>query len=1524
MTRSRRLVLLLITVLPMLVLLVSSAIYLRRQADLLAGHANVLIEGELERRFNKQVHVGSARISPGVTVLQDVRISKGATFASGTLLSVSRLFVHYDWRPLILGGMGAGAVRDVIVIRPKVTLIRRPDGTFNITELLKPPLGPPRPPFRGVVKITDGQAEFVDYAVAPATRREPMHIRDVNGSVDAAHHPVYAFTGTANGVAGQFTRAAVKGKYYSLAKRTIVDVQAHGVSAPMIMPYAWKSNSAKVLAGKLDLSTVLDEKRIGGRYTVKLSGRVKVHDATVEMSFLRSPATGLNGDLVLAGDVGSGSLTGNLHGTPIRVVGGFSNFKNPALNLTVTSSSADFATLIDEADFLAELSQFALSGRGPANAKITGTLSNPIVDVTAMVPRAIIRSVPVSNVAVSALYKQGRIDLRSVQLMARGAVVSASGYVTTGSSAVISLAGRFSDFDLKTLPKSAGFPLAGMSSGTFSLTGPVAAPHVGARIHAVKGAVSGTEFSTADANVQLIGSRVKVNSLQVNGVAGGSVRASGTISQSSVDLTASASSISIASIAGYFGQTGYTGTAFFNGRILGTPKAPQVDGTLEVFEADVNGYTIDHALLGFSGNRHSATINEGVLQVFPAQARFTGELTGLDENRVSFSGKANVQRVEVTKLLELLDRRAKVSGTILGDVTFSGVYLPHARKGPPRVIGVVASANLSLEDATAFDYPISSASAKLDYSNNVLRIADATVVSDTAKLGLTGTLATDTYELKAGFDLTGFDLSRLHDYLGDYLVLAGTASASGTASGPWDNLQSSVSAKVDGLAINYEKFDFAEAKVAYANGKYASYSASLVRGTQKSEVSGTDFDPSTVCLASARGVVEDVSVPDIWSILRASPYFSTPAGKPTALALDKFPKVVSGRVNGSFQVSGCLSAPDGSIDLSATNVGLDVEKIGSVELKATAKSGVISIGKLQAVSEDMTVDVAGAPAYDKGNVNLDIRAENVRLSRLEPWLGKNTPGGTLSALFAVRGPVSAPDIRGSAEVVKPGFGSFVLDQLRTSTIQITGNRIEVPDILLTAGGYQASASASIPWNWAALSIPNDEPIGLSVGMGAQELGILNALGPIVDAKKTSGTVSEAWFKLDGTLLDPLLSGSLKVANGNIALVGFTNTFSNVNVDMGFVGDRLVLNTLSAASSLGGSLYVVPGGYVTTGLLAPSEINVHVVADRLQLAERNVLGMREDVNTQVDAGLSVAGPIATPTVADKAMGDIAGGIEVSRARASFQLMSGTALWQTQPMINPTFNVSLRLGQDVVVAPPSMSLAVTGGGALTGTLAQPAIRGLELDLLSGDIGLATARLRIMPGGRINISYLPPAPPSAQINLRATASVFAINTLRQRQRYQIIMTITGQAASPQISLSSSPPGLSREQMFAGLGHLPGLFSSQEAGLQQELGGVLTAAGANALFAPIENLLIQKLGFEQFSLEFSPQYPLSLYLSRHLTGNFYMSFYRQLRGSLASTQDVWYKMTLSYRRGLYELSLGFDDEQTLSAQIGYVRAFW
>lgn len=1532
MNRSRRLLLFLITFAPVVVLVIMSVIYVTRQLDSLSRRANVIIAGELSRRFGREVRVGKAQVGIlGTAVIEDIRIAKGKTFREGTLASARKVILLYDWRGMLFGGKGAASVREVIVVYPDVELVRRADGSFNITELLKPPPGPRRPPFIGKVRIIGGKALFLDYAVKPSERPTPIRLRNVTALIRAAKQPIYAFDGDAYGIPNQLIKADFRGRYFATSRRIEIFVDGRSVSTALLAQYALKSNKVQVLAGNTDTNIRLDARRVNQRYVVTVVGTAAVRNATVLLSLLRSPATGVNGRIVLSGNRAFANLRGSFAGAPVQVNGSISNYRNPIFDVDLDSPSIDIGKLITSTTFLGALSQFTPSGRGPVQAKLTGGVSNLVVNATARVPRASIRGVPVQNVAISALYRANRIDISSIRFTTNGAKVQASGYVFTRPAAVLALRGAFSGVNLARVPVKMQFPVTGTVNGTFVLSGSAANPSVSIRARALKGSIAEVSFSSIEGDLGIVGSQVKVNDFKLLGAFGGSIKVSGVASASALDLKVAVESVDIDPLALRFGVPGTAGTAFFDGRITGSLRSPRIEGALEVFGGRVEGYTIDHALVTFAGDRNKVSISEGIVQMFPAELRFSGEASGLSANRIVFSGKADVRRLEMTKLLELAQRKLDVSGTILGDFTFSGVYLPRARPGQPRFVDVVASGNLNLEDATAFGYPITRASAKLEYINNTLKLTDTSVTSDGTRLVLNGTLSSDTSVVDADFILTGFDLLRLHDKLGAYAVLTGTLGASGTVKGPLDNLTASIASKIDNLAVNYEKFDRAEAQLTYSDGKVKSYSVGLSRAGQSLQVSGTDFDPSTYCLASVNGSLTDISVPDVLDIVRASPFFSSENGKPILQAMGKFPKLTSGRINGSFTLSGCLKSaeghfkvPDGSLNLTATNIGVDVQQIQSVEVRATAKNGVVSLDTFQAISEDTSLVVSGPKALENGILHLEVRVDNARLSRLSPWLGPKTPDGTLSAVFNIDGAWDSPEIIGSLEVVKPGYGGFSLDRLRASTIEIKANRIEIPDILISAGNHQATASASIPWDWSSLSVPNDEPISISGDLGRQDLNLLSVFLPIIDTAKTTGSVTEAWFRLGGTLLDPQLAGSVKVAGGTIAIKDFTNTFTNVSVDLGFSGDRVVVNSMSAASSAGGSVHVVPGGYVSVGILGTSEANLRIVASGLKVGENNLLMLKEEVVTQIDAGLSVTGPSINPTVADLAIEGQRGGITLTHAKIAFQSVPNRSELSRPILLNPTFAVSIRIGQDVVISPPNLQLAVTGGGMLTGTLARPEVKRLDLNIVSGEISLATARLAVMQGGKITVSYLPPAAPDVQLDIQATASVFAINSLRQRQRYQITMRVTGQAAKPQINLTSNPPGLTREQMLAALGHVPALFTSAEAGLQSELASVLTAAATSTLFAPIENLFVQKLGFEQFTLEYSPIYPLSIYVSRPLFGNFYLAFYRQISTTAITAHDVLYQVVLSYRlKNAWQFSISADDQQTLIFQVGYAKAF-
>ena len=1550
MTRRHRLALLVITFLPVVALLAASGLYLKHEVDRLAQHANVLIAGELQRRFKREVSVGKARVdTPGVAVLENIRVAKERTLDQGEMASVSRIVVRYDWRALILGGRGAESVSEVVVSDPNLLLIRRRDGTFNITELLKPPPGPRRPPFRGKVRITGGDVRFLDYAVRPRQTPVPIYLKDLAGSIDAAKHPIYAFDGLAKGKRGQFATASFRGRYHGLTRRILVRVTAADVSASRLAPYLWKSNNIQVLGGMLNTSVSLDVRRMDGRYTLSAAGGARVGDATLRLSVLKTPVTGISGAITVAGNRASGDVTGSFAGARVRATGAVADSADPTLDIVLDSPSLDTGRLIASTTFLDALSQFAASGRGAAHARLTGGLSNLTVDATARVPRASVQGVSVEDVRVSALYRPGVVDLRSLQSTVNGATVRASGRIATSPTTALDLRGRFDDLDLERLPVKVQYPVSGKASGTFALTGPSANPAVSMAARVANGSAAGVPFDSVEGDLRVVGSKVIVNDLRVSGVFEGSVQASGVVSDSTFDLSAAAESIDIDSLARALGKSGYGGTAFFNGRVSGDLKSPRVQGLAEIFNGRAEDYSIDHALVAFAGDRNSVTVSEGLVQMYPAELRFSGEASGLSADRVTFAGKADVRRLEMTKLLGLLKRELDVTGTVLGHFAFSGVYLPQPRPDEQRLTNVTASGSLSLEDATAFGYPVSTASATLGYLGNTLELTKATVTSDGARLVVDGSLSTDTRAVDAGFSLTNFDLSRLREYVGDYFVLAGTASAKGKILGPLEDPNATIDARIDGLAVNYEKFDRADASFSYDNGVFGSFSVDIARSGQTFHLSGADYDPATNCLVSSDGKLTDVSVPDVFDIVRASPFFSSKTGKRIAEKLGQLPRLTSGRLNGTFALSGCLESPegglalpDGTLNLTAANVGLDVQTVDSIQMRASAKSGVVTLDTFEVVSGDTSLVATGERAYANGNLDLEVRTENVMLSSLGPWLGENAPRGTLSATFDITGAAGAPEIVGSVDIIGPSYRGFTFEHLRAPAVQILANRVEIPKILLTARGHQVTATASVPWDWLDFTIRNDEPIAVSADLSKQDLSVLSVFWPLVDAAETTGVIEEGEFHFAGSLLDPQMTGSLKVKGGTIALTSFTNTFTNVTADLDFTGDLITVNAMSASSSEGGSVHVVPGGYITVGILGTSEVNVAIAADRLTVGEKNLFGLKEDVRTRIDAGLSVMGPPSSATVADAAVEGKTGGVTLSRARFAFVLPAKPVEQETgartpapvptpkpgeTPLpvlaVNPTLNFSLRLGDEVEIAPPRMSLIATGGGRLAGTLMEPKVD-LGLEIRSGEINLATARLRVAPGGAINLAYVPPGPPDVRVEFQSSASVFAVNSLGQRQRYQITMQVSGQAANPQINLTCSPPGLTRAEMLAALGHVPALFASAEVGLQAELANMLTAVGTSTLLAPIESIFVQKLGFEQFNLEFSPVYPLSIYVSRQFFGNFYIAFYRQLTGSFASTQDVLYQVVMSYRlKGVYQFSVGADNQQTLTIQIGYAKPF-
>jgi autotransporter translocation and assembly factor TamB len=148
-------------------------------------------------------------------------------------------------------------------------------------------------------------------------------------------------------------------------------------------------------------------------------------------------------------------------------------------------------------------------------------------------------------------------------------------------------------------------------------------------------------------------------------------------------------------------------------------------------------------------------------------------------------------------------------------------------------------------------------------------------------------------------------------------------------------------------------------------------------------------------------------------------------------------------------------------------------------------------------------------------------------------------------------------------------------------------------------------------------------------------------------------------------------------------------------------------------------------------------------------------------------------------------------------------------------------------------------------------------------------------------------------------------------------------------QIDLTSSPGGLSHEQMLVALSGIAGLQGlNSQAAFQSELASALTSTASSVLLTPLEDNIADSLGLTDFDVAYAPDAPVLVTLGKQLLPRLYVTYQRFLGprsgGPTALGQPVQYTLKLSY--GLtkqLQLSLSTDDQNNNTVALEDVLGF-
>jgi hypothetical protein len=1469
------LTLLLITLVPVTLLLIAAIIYVRVQVGKVTSRLDRVFVAELRRSLRREVKIGRVTSQPfGRLVIYDLSISDGPTFSSGTLLSAPRVDVRYSWVGLLRRVPPIQTVRSITLTRPSVRLTRSLSG-WNVSELFKPPPGPPHPPFTGTIFLVKGRALIRDFLSGPP-RERPATIRafNIDGDFDMSKQPFMTFGAVM--ASDRAAKVEVSGRYHNKRKSIDIVVSAIGADAVYWTAYRQTLQPFHVTGGRFDARATIARtfsRTRQAQWTYVAAGIAK--RVTASLPQLASPFTDVSGAVEFSNDLATIDLKGSIAGTSLGAKGAITLAPRKNLRLAIQSDAVNFGALARTVRAGGQLGQVRLAGVGSTRLLLVGWSPDFVVKGSVHVPRVGAAGYQAADIDVSGTYAKGIVSVSGATGRALGGRITVDGSVDVRKAGYfVDLSGFARGVRLQSVAPLMRAGLSGVGDVKFAVFGPASGPSVTASAKVARGNLRNLAFSQASGTVQILNGKVIARDVTAS-LSGGVARASGSVTQSRLDLQLTALGVDVGRLLTSLDLKGYQGIAYFRGRVSGSTADPTVAGNIEVFNGRAGPIDFEYARGHIAGNKTAIALTETTLKRYPTEVTASGRILDIMGGSPHVELQMEVKDADVGELGKTLNIPVQASGKLSGWFTVTGAIANPAISG-----------SFSLANGSVSGYAIASASGQIVYADGGVTLTNLIARTDGATVNANGSMSPKG-ELAGSFSAQDLPLSTINQGVKPYLELAGSVDVTGSIDGTFIAPRMEMEVAATGITINGQKFNNLAGVASYDGVTAKLTDAKLELGNETLRIKSFTYnmEESFVNLAAS---VENGRVERLLSMTLSSPYLASPEGQRLRSIILRIPQPVKGGVDAKITASGPIDQLKGELQASAVNASVGDQKIDSLEVSVSSDQGHVKLDRFAAVSGDLNLTATG-DILKNDRLDLEIEAYNVDLKLLQPLTGISDVTGVATISAVVQGPIREPAIQASAEIVSPSIHGVKFDRIRASQILVTSNQLELSDVIFTKDTYRGLLVGTLPWDWSSLTVPKDKPLSLHAELDKQSLAILSVLTSAVDVKGTSGTI-DANLDIQGTMNLPDLTGGLVITDGALDLRAFSTSssqgpgdFKNIQAKLTFVQGDISVEKLTGESSKGGTF--TASGKISLANFPDGPVDLKFNTDKLVVSEQNLSGgYNETVAAKLTVGITATGSVKEPL--------ISGSVFV--ADGQVKIPAAKQAVKTEPIvfsINPKFDITATAGNNVWIYNPRLSAMVKGSGSVMGSLNSPLIRATVV-VQRGNIRLPTARPELRRGGTIGVVFAPPEPTQVVLDLQATASTAARSSLGFARRYDIVMDVRGPLDNLSIDARSSPPGLTRDQIFAMLGHVPGIMAPGDIVLEQELADIFTATIVPEVFSPLESAFAQAFGLEQFRLEFGLQAPVAVYLSRHLFGNFYASYWQTVSGN-----QQQFRASLSYR---------------------------
>ena len=305
-----------------------------------------------------------------------------------------------------------------------------------------------------------------------------------------------------------------------------------------------------------------------------------------------------------------------------------------------------------------------------------------------------------------------------------------------------------------------------------------------------------------------------------------------------------------------------------------------------------------------------------------------------------------------------------------------------------------------------------------------------------------------------------------------------------------------------------------------------------------------------------------------------------------------------------------------NISITADDVKIHELNYAHMELKGNIKKTLLTLDEVKLQEQDGITDrglitAGGQIELKEQGFNLSMQAFKANPAIVTAVM-KDPPEikGEMDMQVQLAGTVAKPSGKGFLEIINGSVAGVGVDKLNAE-LALKNDTIQLEYLVASKDAYSVKASGDIPLDVFRSKEQRRNPrsqMNIIVDLNEARLGILPALSKMVEwgVGETNGQV-----RLAGTLEEPLLYGSLKIADGAVKIKDLDTALENINLDVDFAGNTVLLRNVS--TKLGKGTLSAEGSYALQ-TTEKDAYKLHIKADNAELASQLFTGR---INSEIE-------------------------------------------------------------------------------------------------------------------------------------------------------------------------------------------------------------------------------------------------------------------------------------------------------------------